>query len=106
MTAPPVGTVVFGDVVDSRHDPGSTAWLRSLCADLEAAYPRNARLASFAFTQGDEIQCLIAPNANPFLGEKKEFYIARGQYPRRSARGPRSSRPGRRSDEQRRIATG
>ncbi len=68
MTAPPVGTVVFGDVVDSRHDPGSTAWLRSLCADLEAAYPRDARLASFAFTQGDEIQGLLAPDANPFLG--------------------------------------
>ena len=68
MTAPPAGTVVFGDVVDSRRDPGSTAWLRSLCADLEAAYPRDARLASFAFTQGDEIQGLLAPDANPFLG--------------------------------------
>ena len=67
MTAPLVGTVVFGDVVDSRHDPGSSAWLRSLCADLEAAYPRDARLASFAFTQGDEIQGLLAPDADPFL---------------------------------------
>jgi predicted DNA-binding protein (UPF0251 family) len=67
MTAPLVGTVVFGDVVDSRHDPGSSAWLRSLCADLDAAYPRDARLASFAFTQGDEIQGLLVPDADPFL---------------------------------------
>ena len=28
---------MFGDVVDSRRDPGSTAWLRALRADLEAA---------------------------------------------------------------------
>ena len=67
MTAPLVGTVVFGDVVDSRHDPGSSVWLRSLCADFEAAYPREARFASFAFTQGDEIQGLLAPAADPFL---------------------------------------
>ena len=67
MTAPLAGTVVFGDVVDSRHDPGPSAWLRSLCADFEAAYPREARLASFAFTQGDEIQGLLAPGADPFL---------------------------------------
>ena len=39
----------------------------SLCADLEAAYPREARLASFGFTQGDEIQGLLAPDADPFL---------------------------------------
>ena len=67
MTAPLTGTVVFGDVVDSRHDPGSSAWLRSLCADLDAAYPREARLAPFGFTQGDEIQGLLAPDADPFL---------------------------------------
>ena len=58
---------MFGDVVDSRHDPDSSAWLRSLCADLDAAYPREARLASFGFTQGDEIQGLLAPGADPFL---------------------------------------
>ena len=67
MTAPLTGTVVFGVVVDSRHDPGSSAWLRSLCADLDAAYPRETRLAPFGFTQGDEIQGLLAPDADPFL---------------------------------------
>ncbi len=67
MTAPLAGTVVFGDVVDSRRDPGSSDWLRSLCADLEAAYPRQTRLASFGFTQGDEIQGLLATGADPFL---------------------------------------
>ena len=66
MAASFAGTVLFGDVVDSRHDPDSTPWLRSLCAELEAAYPREARLASFAFTQGDELQGLLAPGADPF----------------------------------------
>ena len=66
MTAPSTGTVVFGDVVDSRRDPGSTGWLRALCAELEDAYPRADRLAAFAFTQGDEIQGLLAPGADPF----------------------------------------
>jgi hypothetical protein len=62
----PMGIVVFGDVVDSRHDPGSTAWLRALRADLDAAYQRDQRIAPFAFTQGDEIQGLLAPGADPF----------------------------------------
>jgi DNA-binding CsgD family transcriptional regulator len=66
MTASFAGTVLFGDVVDSRSDPESTAWLRSLCVELEAAYPREQRLASFAFTQGDELQGLLAPDADPF----------------------------------------
>ncbi len=66
MTARLAGTVVFGDVVDSRRDPGSTDWLRALCADLDAAYPRESRLAAFGFTQGDEIQGLLAPGADPF----------------------------------------
>jgi DNA-binding Xre family transcriptional regulator len=66
MTGRPIGTVVFGDVVDSRRDPGSTAWLRSLRADLDAAYAREQRLASFGFTQGDELQGLLAPGADPF----------------------------------------
>jgi predicted DNA-binding protein (UPF0251 family) len=61
-----MGTVLFGDVVDSRRDPGSSAWLRALRADLDAAYPRGERLASFGFTQGDEIQGLLAPGADPF----------------------------------------
>jgi DNA-binding CsgD family transcriptional regulator len=67
MTARPFGIVVFGDVVDSRHDPGASDWLRALCADLDAAYPREARLAEFGFTQGDEVQGLLAPGADPFL---------------------------------------
>jgi DNA-directed RNA polymerase specialized sigma24 family protein len=66
MTAAPMGTVLFGDVVDSRRDPGSSAWLRSLRADLDAAYPRAERLTSFGFTQGDEVQGLLAPGADPF----------------------------------------
>ena len=66
MTASPTGTVLFGDVLDSRRDPGSSAWLRSLRADLDDAYPRAERLAPFGFTQGDEIQGLLAPRADPF----------------------------------------
>lgn len=58
-------TVVFGDVVDSRRDPGSTAFLRALRDDLDAAYADEQRLAGFAFTQGDEIQGLLAPGADP-----------------------------------------
>jgi TrfB plasmid transcriptional repressor len=66
MTERPSGTVVFADVVHSRTDPGSTAWLRSLRADLDAAYARDQRLAPFGFTQGDELQGLLAPGADPF----------------------------------------
>lgn len=61
------GIVLFGDVVDSRSDPGSSAFLRALRADLDDAYPRPARLAGFGFTQGDELQGLLAPGADPFL---------------------------------------
>ena len=60
-------TVVFGDVVDSRRDPGSAGFLRVLRDDLDAAYPGRERLAAFAFTQGDEIQGLLAPAADPIL---------------------------------------
>ena len=66
MTGSATGTVLFGDVVDSRRDPGSTDWLRALCAELEGAYPRADRLATFAFTQGDEVQGLLAPGVDPF----------------------------------------
>ena len=58
---------MFGDVVDSRRDPGSTAWLRALRGDLDATFPRARRLAPFAFTQGDELQGLLAPGEDPFL---------------------------------------
>jgi DNA-binding CsgD family transcriptional regulator len=61
------GIVLFGDVVRSRRDsPGSTAWLRTLVAELEAAIPAADRLAGFEFTQGDELQGLLAPGVDPF----------------------------------------
>jgi DNA-binding CsgD family transcriptional regulator len=60
------GTVIFGDVVRSRRDaPGSTAWLRALAAELEDAVPPADRLAGFEFTQGDELQGLLAPGVDP-----------------------------------------
>jgi DNA-binding CsgD family transcriptional regulator len=58
--------VLFGDVIRSRRDaPAATDWLRTLTADLNAAYPEGQRLAPFEFTQGDELQGLLAPGANP-----------------------------------------
>jgi DNA-directed RNA polymerase specialized sigma24 family protein len=60
--------VLFGDVIRSRRDaPGSTTWLRTLAAELEATYPAESRLADFEFTQGDEIQGLLRPDADPLL---------------------------------------
>src|SRR4051794_37315302 len=65
MTPLVPATVVFGDVVGSRGDPGTTEFLRALRDDLEAAYgPR--RVAPSGFTQGDELQLLLAPGADPF----------------------------------------
>jgi DNA-binding CsgD family transcriptional regulator len=62
----PLGIVVFGDVVASRVEPaGSVAFLRTLCRELEKLYGRE-RLASFGFTQGDELQGLLARPADPF----------------------------------------
>jgi hypothetical protein len=59
--------VVFGDVVRSRVDaPAATAWLRELIGELESVYPAAARLAPFAFTQGDELQALLHIDADPF----------------------------------------
>ena len=60
------GLVLFGDVIRSRRNsPAATAWLRTLRADLMAAYPAGDRLAEFEFTQGDELQGLLAPAADP-----------------------------------------
>jgi hypothetical protein len=60
--------VLFGDVIRSRRDaPAATIWLRILAADLSEAYPVGDRLAPFEFTQGDELQGLIAPTADPLL---------------------------------------
>jgi DNA-binding CsgD family transcriptional regulator len=58
--------VLFGDVIRSRRDaPAATDWLRTLTAELNASYPEGQRLAPFEFTQGDELQGLLAPDANP-----------------------------------------
>ncbi|HEY3073473.1 MAG TPA: sigma factor-like helix-turn-helix DNA-binding protein [Candidatus Limnocylindrales bacterium] len=62
------GIVLFGDVVDSRRDPvRSSAWLRTLCSELETLYPPDERVAGFGFTQGDELQGLLAATADPLL---------------------------------------
>jgi DNA-binding CsgD family transcriptional regulator len=59
------GLVLFGDVVGSRRDSvGSTAWLRDLVLEFDGAYG-DQRLAPFGFTQGDELQGLLAPDADP-----------------------------------------
>src|SRR5438270_7747752 len=59
------GLVLFGDVADSRVDAArATAWLRTLSRDLDRHYGRD-RLAPFGFTQGDEIQGLLAIDADP-----------------------------------------
>lgn len=61
------GIVLFGDVIDSRRAPElASAWLRTLRADLERAIPAAERLAPFGVTQGDEVQGLLVPDADPF----------------------------------------
>ena len=58
--------VLFGDVIRSRRNAsGSTMWLRTLTAELEAATPPESLLAPFEFTQGDELQGLLASDADP-----------------------------------------
>jgi hypothetical protein len=60
--------VLFGDVIRSRRDAtAATAWLRLLSADLVRAYPAEALLAPFEFTQGDELQGLLDATADPLL---------------------------------------
>jgi DNA-binding CsgD family transcriptional regulator len=60
--------VLFGDVIRSRRDaPAATGWLRTLAADLDEAFTGPERLARFEFTQGDELQGLLAPGANPLI---------------------------------------
>jgi predicted DNA-binding protein (UPF0251 family) len=64
----PAAFVLFGDVIRSRRDaPSATAWLRRLSADLAGAYPSDARLARFEFTQGDELQGLLSPDVDPLV---------------------------------------
>jgi len=80
--------VLFGDVVGSRRDSaGSTAWLRELVAELDTAYAP-ARLAPFGFTQGDELQGLLAADADPIAavlraalgpeGRRMRWVVVRG----------------------------
>ncbi len=57
--------VLFGDVVDSRRDSGASDYLRSLRDFLDRQYA-GERMAPAGFTQGDEIQLLLAPDADPF----------------------------------------
>jgi hypothetical protein len=69
VAAPAQGIVVFGDVVDSRRGAArSTRFLRTLKRELGELYPPGQRLAPVAFTQGDELQLLLAADADPFLG--------------------------------------
>ncbi len=65
MTSDIAATVVFGDVVDSRRDAGASDYLRTLRDELERAYA-GQRIAPAGFTQGDEVQLLLAPDADPF----------------------------------------
>jgi DNA-binding CsgD family transcriptional regulator len=61
------GLVLFGDVVGSRRDASAAAdWLRHLVEELDAAYGEQ-RLAPFGFTQGDELQGLLVPEADPLV---------------------------------------
>jgi hypothetical protein len=60
------GIVLFGDIVRSRDEPqAATAWLEQLCVRLDQSYAGET-LAPFEFTQGDEIQGLLAVSADPF----------------------------------------
>jgi DNA-directed RNA polymerase specialized sigma24 family protein len=57
---------IFGDVVRSRRDAPATAiWLRQLARELDETYGPE-RFAPFGFTQGDELQGLLRPSADPF----------------------------------------
>lgn len=98
----PTGIVVFGDVADSRRDsPRASARLRHLCSELDDVFGAE-RLARFGFTQGDELQGLLAPTANPFqavlraaLAEealRMRWAIAYGSIDR--GRGPATQRTG------------
>ena len=96
------GIVVFGDVIRSRRDPaGSSDWLRSLCDELQVAAGDSA-LARFGFTQGDELQGLLRPEADPLAvvlraalgssGRKMRWSIALGSID--PGQGPATERTG------------
>ncbi len=101
-----LGLVLFGDVVGSRHDSaGSTAWLRDLVVELDEAYG-DERLAAFGFTQGDELQGLLAPAADPLPavlraalrpgGRRVRWVVVRGEVDAdpTGARAPATERTG------------
>ena len=61
------GIVLFGDVATSRRDAArSSRWLRDLVVDFDRVYGRD-KLARFGFTQGDELQGLLSPDADPIM---------------------------------------
>jgi DNA-binding CsgD family transcriptional regulator len=61
------GLVLFGDVIGSTRDRiAASAWLRDLVAHLDDVYG-DRRLAPFGFTQGDELQGLLAADADPMI---------------------------------------
>jgi DNA-binding CsgD family transcriptional regulator len=60
----PYGIVLFGDIVASRTMPRAGEWLRSLRDELDEVHGRE-RIAPFEFTQGDELQGLLVPSADP-----------------------------------------
>ena len=60
------GLVLFGDIVGSRRNSAAaSAWLRELVIELDGCYCDDL-VAGFAFTQGDELQGLLKPAADPF----------------------------------------
>jgi hypothetical protein len=88
------GIAIFGDVVHSRRDPaGSSTWLRGLCAELQAAHGQES-LAGFGFTQGDELQGLLRPSADP-LGVVLRAALGEDARPMRWAVAFGSVEPGR-----------
>jgi DNA-binding CsgD family transcriptional regulator len=59
------GIVLFGDVADSRVESArASAWLRTLSLELDREYGPQ-RIAPFGFTQGDELQGVLATDADP-----------------------------------------
>jgi hypothetical protein len=67
MGAVEQGIVLIGDVVDSKRDlAAASTWSRRLSAELTGLAPAD-QLAVFDFTQGDEVQGLLRPQADPFV---------------------------------------
>ena len=57
--------VLIGNVADANRDrTGTASWLRDLSAELDETYSTQ-RLAPFSSTQGEELQGLLTPDADP-----------------------------------------